>query len=232
MILVSGGIKGGSGKTTIATNLTIMRALAGRDVLLVDADDQETATDFTVLRNERREGGAGYTNIKLSGASVRTEVQRLKDKYDDIVIDTGGRDTTSQRAALTVADMLLVPFVPRSFDIWTLEKISELVGEIRTVNPTLRAYTFINRADSHARGHDNSEAADVLREVEELDYLDVALVNRKAFGDAAGAGQGVVELSPTNPKARAEMEQLYELIFTSEEEQKHGHSTQAQVENA
>jgi len=235
MILVSGGIKGGSGKTTVATNLTIMRALVGRDVLLVDADDQETATDFTVLRNERKEGGAGYTNIKLSGASVRTEVQRLKEKYDDIIIDTGGRDTASQRAALTIADVVLVPFVPRSFDIWTIEKIADLILEIRSVNPELIAYTFINRADPHPKGHDNSDAADVLREVEGLSYLDVTLVNRKAFGDAAGAGLAVTELSPSNTKAAEEMEQLYKAIFKSNmiiKGETHGYSTQAQVENA
>jgi hypothetical protein len=52
MILVAGGTKGGSGKTTIATTLAIMRTAAGRDVLLIDADDQETASDFTILRNE------------------------------------------------------------------------------------------------------------------------------------------------------------------------------------
>ena len=67
MIIVVGGIKGGSGKSTIATNLSILRAKEGRDVLLVDADDQETATDFTQLRNEKLDGRAGYTSIKLEG---------------------------------------------------------------------------------------------------------------------------------------------------------------------
>ena len=100
MIITVGGIKGGSGKTTIATNLTVQRAAEGRDVLLVDADDQETASDFTMLRNDKLETGAGFTSIKLTGPAVRTEVRRLADKYDDIIIDTGGRDTTSQRAAL------------------------------------------------------------------------------------------------------------------------------------
>ena len=38
MIILIGGEKGGTGKTTIATNLSAMRALAGRDVLLVDTD--------------------------------------------------------------------------------------------------------------------------------------------------------------------------------------------------
>jgi anion-transporting ArsA/GET3 family ATPase len=35
MIIVVAGIKGGSGKTTLATNLTVMRSLSGKDVLLV-----------------------------------------------------------------------------------------------------------------------------------------------------------------------------------------------------
>src|SRR3954467_9216473 len=104
MIIVVGGIKGGSGKTTIATNLAVIRSAENRNLLLIDADDQETATDFTILRNERNESGAGYTSIKLAGPAVRTQTQRLADKYDDIIIDTGGRDTTSQRAALTIAD--------------------------------------------------------------------------------------------------------------------------------
>ncbi len=53
MITVVGGTKGGSGKSTVATNLAVMLSLAGRDVLLVDADDQETSKDFTSLRNEK-----------------------------------------------------------------------------------------------------------------------------------------------------------------------------------
>ena len=47
MIYTIGGIKGGSGKTTIATNLAIWLAQKETDVLLVDADEQETATDFS-----------------------------------------------------------------------------------------------------------------------------------------------------------------------------------------
>jgi chromosome partitioning protein len=211
VIIVVGGIKGGSGKTTVATNLAILRAHDGRDVLLVDADDQETATDFTQLRNEKMGGKAGYTSIKLTGAAVRTQIQRLADKYEDIVIDTGGRDTTSQRAALTLADLLLVPFVPRSFDVWTLERVAQLVAEMQPANPSLRTCTFINRADP--RGQDNAAAAEVLQETAGIEFVDIAIGSRKAFGNAAAEGLAVTELKTPDPKASEEMLTLYRYVF-------------------
>jgi chromosome partitioning protein len=211
MILVVGGIKGGSGKTTVATNLSVIRAAEGRDVLLIDADDQETASDFTALRTERSENGPGYTSIQLAGAAVRTQTVRLKDKYEDIIIDTGGRDTTSQRAALSVADILLVPFVPRSFDVWTLEKVGYLVNEMRPANPSLRAYTFLNRADP--RGQDNEEAAQLLKETDALVFTGMALGYRKAFSNAAAQGLAVTELRPGDIKANEEVLMLHRYIF-------------------
>lgn len=211
MIVVVGGIKGGSGKTTVATNLAVIRAGEGRDVILIDADDQETASDFTVLRNERHPSGAGYTSIKLTGAAVRTETLRLRGKCDDIIIDTGGRDTTSQRAALTVADMLLVPFVPRSFDVWTLEKVATLVTEMRAANPELRACAFLNRADP--RGQDNEGAAMVLKDTEALRFIDTPLGTRKAFSNAAADGLAVTELKPQDPKAVEEFMILHRYVF-------------------
>lgn len=214
MIVVIGGIKGGSGKTTVATNLAVMRSLAGRDVLLIDADDQETASDFTVLRSERSGGNLGYTSIKLAGPAVRTQTLRLQEKYQDIIIDTGGRDTTSQRAALAVADVLLVPFVPRSFDIWTIEKVAGLVAEMRQANPNLKAFTFLNRGD--ARGQDNEDTIQVLKENDHLSFLDVTLGARKAFGNAAAHGLAVTELKPPDPKATEEIQILYRCVFDTE----------------
>lgn len=213
MIVVVGGIKGGSGKTTVATHLAILGAQAGGDVLLIDADDQETATDFTVLRHARRPGGAGYTSITLTGPAVRTETQRLQATYDHLIIDTGGRDTTSQRAALTVADVVLVPFLPRSFDVWTLEKAAHLIEELRLANPALKAYAFLNRTDP--RGQDNLEAAAVLQDTPALHFLDTPLGARKAFSNAAAQGLAVTELTPPDAKATAEIVALFRALFES-----------------
>jgi len=214
MILVCGGIKGGVGKTTLATNLAILRAAEGKDVLLVDADEQATASDFTAIRNETLEaqGGAGYTSVKLHGAAVRSEVLRLKDKYDDVVIDVGGRDTAGQRAALSVADIYVVPFLPGSFDVWTLEPVGQLVEEAHAFNDHLQAICVINRADSS--GRDNAEAAEIAKGIPGLTYLDAPLGNRKAYRNAAAQGLAVTELRPADPKAVAEVRELSRHLFS------------------
>jgi chromosome partitioning protein len=144
MILVVGNTKGGVGKTTLAINLAIARANRGRDVLLVDGDEQHTAVTFTELRDEQV-GQTGYTAVSLHGAALRTQVRQLASKYDDIIIDVGGRDTGSLRAALTVADTLLIPVQPRSFDIWAVDQMAELVKEARELNEGLKALVAIGR---------------------------------------------------------------------------------------
>ena len=211
MIYTVGGIKGGSGKTTIATNLAVMLFKAGRDVLLVDADDQETATDFTYWRNETLPEGAGYTAIQLADNAVRTEILKLKDKYDDIVIDTGGRDTTSQRAAIAVSDVFLVPFIPRSFDMWTLEKVTRLIEEMLPANPSLTAVAILNRLDP--RGADNDDAKEFLKDSPTLSVLEATLGHRKIYANAASKGMGVVEYKPADEKAVIEIEKMFNLIL-------------------
>ena len=206
MIYTVGGIKGGSGKTTIATNLTVYLLQQGRDVLLVDADDQESATDFTAFRHQTLAGDLGYTAVKVTGRELNANVLRLASKYDDIVIDTGGRDTVSQRSALTVAHVYLVPIAPRSLDIWTLRKVENLVAEVTPFNPALRSLTFINKADP--RGTYKEEAAELLRGSEYLQFLDAPVGNRISFANAAASGLGVLEMKPGDDKAIAEVNML------------------------
>ena len=121
-----------------------------------------------------------------------------------------------------LAHVLLVPFVSRSFDIWTLDAVSVLMQEIRTVNPGLRAYAFINRGD--ASGTDNLEAAQILQEKAELVYLETPIVARKAFGKAAAQGRAVTELRPADEKAIREIQALYAALFPDTGAQDYGDS--------
>lgn len=210
MILVIGGIKGGSGKTTLATNLTVLRAFSGKKVLFVDADEQRSAADWV----EHRESlgiTTPWTTIQLAGSAVRTQIQKMISDYDDIIVDTGGRDTTSQRAALTLADVFIAPFQPRSLDVWTLGRVVALVEEIQVVNQKLLAFAVINRADP--LGSDNIDAAEIIEDAEGINYLNSSIGQRKAFSNAAAEGLGVVELKSKDKKACLEIESLYQNIW-------------------
>jgi len=208
MIFTVGGIKGGSGKSTIATNLTVWLSKKGFDVLLIDADEQETASKFTKWREHITQGNSGYTATVLTGDAVRQQVLKFKPKFDHIIIDTGGRDTTSQRAALFVSDVYLVPFNPRSFDLWTIADVENLIKEVRSVKPTeLQAFSILNRADP--KGSDNKDSADLLRESTVLEYIGPAIVSRKSFANTASNGLGVIEGSPTDDKAISEIDLLF-----------------------
>jgi chromosome partitioning protein len=210
MITVVGGTKGGTGKSTVAANLAVMHAAAGADVLLVDADEQGTSTNFTNMRNQTRPEGAGYTCVALTGKAVMTELRRLSPKYQEVVVDVGGANAATQRGALSVCDAYLVPFAPRSFDVWALTRVAEIVEEGRAANPDLRAYAFLNRAD--ARGGDNAAAAEIIRDQSVLEFLPVSLGNRKSYARAATSGLAVVELRPADPKAIEEIESLFGVL--------------------
>lgn len=210
MIVVVGGIKGGSGKTTLATNLAVMRSI-NKKVLLVDADEQKSTSDWAGQRASI-EIPSEITTIQLSGKFVHGEIKKLKHYYDDVIVDVGGRDTTSQRSAMTVANIFLVPFKPRSLDIWTLGPLNTMISEIRTVNQKLKCLAVINQADS--RGTDNKDALEVLKECTELQCIPFSIGNRKAFGNAAAEGLATHELKIQDKKANEEMKMLYDYIFT------------------
>lgn len=197
-IIAVGNVKGGVGKTTLAVNLTICEASHGTDVLLVDGDEQGTARAFTQLRAETI-GTPGYTAVSLHGAEIRTQVRQLRHKYESIFIDLGGRDTSSLRAALTVADVLVVPVLPATFDVWSLDPMQELIQEAREINTELRTIVVLNAADPF--GKDNDEAAAIIREKEGFDYFPHPIVRRKAFRNAAAAGLSVLEYRPADEKA-------------------------------
>jgi chromosome partitioning protein len=214
MIIVIGGIKGGSGKTTLCTNLAAIRALQGKRVLLVDADEQCSASDWAEHR-EMLGITTPWSTIQLSGSAVRSQIAKMADAYDDIFIDTGGRDTTSQRSALAIANVFLTPFQPRSLDVWTVGKVVAMLLEIHAINPKLKAYAVINRAD--AQGMDNWDAAEIIQEGNGLVYLPVIIGQRKAFANAAAEGLCVLELKNQDKKATKEIQLLCAALFDTVE---------------
>lgn len=213
MIIVFGGIKGGSGKTTLATNMTVVRASTGKKVLLVDADEQKSSSDWAQQREDSN-AQPKFTTIELSGKAVNSQLQKMAVDYDDVIIDVGGRDTTSQRSALTIANIFVVPFKPRSLDIWTVGPLKNMISEIKAVNPNLKCIAVINQADF--KGDDNRSALQVLSDCTDFECFPLTIGYRKSFGNAASEGLGIIELKNQDAKANIEVNALYKYVFVTQ----------------
>ena len=223
MLIVVGGIKGGGGKTTVATNLAVWCLRNGHKTLLVDADEQKSATswaeqrDATFVQDNVDPSTVPRMNlptIALSGKFLYQQIQRMKKDYDDIIIDTGGRDTTSQRSALMVADKFLVPFKPRSLDVWTLGDVKRLIEEIQVVNSKLQSFYVINQGD--ARGSDNSDAMELIADMKCMACVPGVIGYRKAFANAAAQGLSVWETDKSDEKACSEMDSCAKFVYHSD----------------
>lgn len=213
MILTIGNTKGGVGKTTLAVNLAIARALSGREVWLVDGDRQGTASAAIAARAESGRAPGIACAQYSDGSALRTQVQQQRTKWNDIIIDAGGRDSSALRAALILSDILIVPFAPRSYDVWALDDIAALVDEARSLRDGLRAFAVLNLADPGESSVDNAEAAAAVADVPQFAYLATPIRRRKAFANAGGQGLSVQELSPRDPKACYELTALVECAF-------------------
>lgn len=211
MILTVGNTKGGVGKTTLSVNLAIARARAGRDVWLIDGDRQGTASTALAIRAAAGLLPAMASSQYTDGPTLRVQCDLQAKKFDDVVIDVGGRDSSALRSALGLSDALLIPFQPRSVDVWALADIAALVEEVRGIGKQLQAFAVLNLAD--VQGTDNTEAAAALADFPGIALLNTPIRRRKAVANAIGEGQSVLEYEPADLKARAEIEALVAAVF-------------------
>ena len=216
MILVVGNTKGGVGKTTLALQLALARRLAGRDVLLIDADRQGSAQIAATMRAEAGRTPALACVQLAEGKLLRAQLAGLAAKHHDTVIDVGGRDSAALRVALTLCDVALVPLAPRSVDVWALAAIAELIDEARQVRDGLHAVAVLNLADPGSTP-DNVEAAAAVTDHPALRLLDTPVRRRKALANATGLGLAVEEMQPRDTKACEEVSALVAQVFTPAE---------------
>jgi len=215
MIILIGGEKGGTGKTTLATNLAAMRALAGRDVLLIDTDPQGSANYWAQSRDEENVTPR-VACVQKFGKGLPKEVQDLATRYQDIIIDAGGRDSVELRSALVITERLFVPIQPSQFDIWTLNQMEELVETAKAFNADLLAKVIISRSSTNPSVHESDDTGKLLDDFDNLDLADITIRDRIAYRKAAKDGLAVIELKPKDPKAIKEMESLYNEVFGDE----------------
>ncbi len=186
--------KGGVGKTTLALHLAGAWAQRGQRVVLIDADPQGSALDWSQTRSH--EGLPRlFSTIGLARDTLHREAPELARDADHVVIDGPPRVAALMRSALLATDLVLIPVQPSPFDGWASAEMLTLLREARIYRPELAARFVLNRCS--ARTVIARETAEALVD-HDPPLLGQTIGQRVVFADAAQSGRLVSEIGADN----------------------------------
>ena len=195
--------KGGSGKTTLTVNLAIALRRKGFTVAVLDTDPQGSLGRWFMERlgAQGEDAGLEFSTSSAWGASYESE--KLKRRFDVVLIDTPPKIESDLRPALRVADLVLVPVASSQVDLWATEGVLDLASRER--RPVL---VVLNRTRPNTRlGAEVAQGAAQLG----VAVAQAQLANRVAYAETLGRGGAVAE-GPAGP-ARDEIGALADEIM-------------------
>lgn len=188
-------VKGGAGRSTVATNLAGELAKIGRTVL-VDGDmPQGTSASWCAIRRQADQGGARL--VADTAADHRELIAKIEQhkSADYIVLDGPPRIAEMTRAILVLADLCLVPVGASVAEIWATADVLAIIEQARKVRPVdaRMIWTRHRPFTNLARALSEQATAEL-----GLPILKTTLGLRVAYPEALGAGLTVAELPDQN----------------------------------
>ncbi len=204
MIIAVTNLKGGVGKTTIATNLAVVFTQQGKSVCIIDTDKEQTSS---IRWSEQRDDNRAYIAVVTVGVEkLLREAEQLGKKYDIVILD--GSPNASELAITTImaSDIVLVPVSKSAYDFWAMDNFLQKYKQAKAFRPDIKAFIILNKFNEKQNvGKEVKEAIE--RDFTDIPLLQTVLHDRVAYTETITEGLGVVEYK--DKKAKAEIEQLY-----------------------
>lgn len=203
--------KGGSGKTTLAMTMAASLSARGYKVLVVDADPQGTATQWSGAAADDKPFPASVVGLAHAKGKLHQMLKPLIADYDFVVIDCPPSvDEQASQSALLVSDLCIVPLQPTPADAWATEGVVSLIDKARVVNPALIAFGVANRVTASSLG---KQVLGFMRE-NSVELLDAKLGNRSSFQEATIRGSSPALMGAAHRVAAAEVEAVVDEMLT------------------
>jgi chromosome partitioning protein len=214
-IWLIGGIKGGTGKTTLALSLGSLVRRDGYDLLMVDADRQQTLTKWAGLRGELGVKPP-LTVVTKRGARIAADILALAAKYDLVIVDCGGADAAELRSALIAADRLFTPLVASQPDAWSLGELAAVIEDANSVRPEpIIGEVVVARASTNPIHDELGEIKETLSDLVCFRVMRSVVRERIAHRKAVMVGRSVIEMDKRDSRATSEILALYREIMAT-----------------
>lgn len=187
-------VKGGAGRSTLATNLAGELSKQGRTVLIDGDMPQGTSASWYAIRQQIGKAD----NLKADTAKDHREliekVEHYRQQADYIVLDGPPRIAEMSRATLVLADLCLMPVGASVAEIWATSDVLTLIEQARQVRPVdVRMVWTRHRPFTNLAKELSAQAESELG----LPILKTAMGMRVAYMEALGAGLTAAEVGDT-----------------------------------
>ncbi len=200
-------MKGGTGKSTLATNLArgLQKAKAGEgSACIVDADPQGTALRWGNAQPEDTDMPA----VMSVSLPLNERIPGVADGWDFTVVDGAAKAKDRTRQCVQVADAVLIPIRPSGADIWASEWLVSVVKGCQQATPSGKPAAAFVVSQAIVGTNLAGEIEEVLERFE-LPVFDGRTSQRVAYAEALSLGKTVLDTDPSG-KAAAEVGRITE----------------------
>jgi len=184
-------VKGGVGRSTIATNLAAILSRS-RSTTLIDCDlPQGTSASWFATRQRGAPDGDLSLALARDHVELVEKTKELHEKSGYIVIDAPPRIAALTRAVIILSHLSLVPLGASAAEIWSTADLLQTLAEARNYKADVDARIVWNRFRSHTR--EAQELSEAVRREMGLKELDARLGFRVAYSEALARGLSVAE---------------------------------------